>query len=274
MARITWDQMGDRFYETGVSRGVFYDREGHGVPWNGLTQVDRETNTDLEALYYDGVKYGDVASLGEFSGKLKAFTYPDEFLAYEGIGTVQAGFMVADQPPQRFGLCYRTEIGNDLDSAAGYMLHVVYNVLAVPDTKVYTTMSLDTEPVDFEWDITTVPEQIDNHRPTSHLMIDSRKVDPFLLADVEAILYGSDEEGGRDSFLPSLKSLLIFVQGWGRLIITDHGDGSWSAYSPVPGVVEMTDATSFEINADEAVIVDPDTYTVESSAFDTGELWH
>ena len=38
--RLTWDQVGERFYETGVSNGVLYKDDGYGVPWNGLTSID------------------------------------------------------------------------------------------------------------------------------------------------------------------------------------------------------------------------------------------
>ena len=44
MARLVWDKTGERFYETGVDRGVLYPiQEGgvysKGVAWNGLTAV-------------------------------------------------------------------------------------------------------------------------------------------------------------------------------------------------------------------------------------------
>ena len=44
MATLTWDQTGERLYETGVDHGVLYlpDDKGEyasGVAWNGLTTV-------------------------------------------------------------------------------------------------------------------------------------------------------------------------------------------------------------------------------------------
>jgi len=44
MARLTWDNTGERLYETGVDRGVLYIPDGNGaysdgVAWNGLTTV-------------------------------------------------------------------------------------------------------------------------------------------------------------------------------------------------------------------------------------------
>ena len=46
MAAIIWDKIGERYYETGVDRGVLYtyDNESNayneGVAWNGLTTVN------------------------------------------------------------------------------------------------------------------------------------------------------------------------------------------------------------------------------------------
>ena len=44
MSKLKWDQIGERWYETGVDRGVLYVRDNTGaypvgVPWNGLTAV-------------------------------------------------------------------------------------------------------------------------------------------------------------------------------------------------------------------------------------------
>ena len=44
MSKLVWDKTGERFYETGVDRGVLYpmgtDRTyPKGVAWNGLTAV-------------------------------------------------------------------------------------------------------------------------------------------------------------------------------------------------------------------------------------------
>ena len=41
--KLTWDQAGERLYETGVDRGVVYPQVGGAYPsgaaWNGLTGV-------------------------------------------------------------------------------------------------------------------------------------------------------------------------------------------------------------------------------------------
>ena len=49
------------------------------VPWNGLTQVHEGSSSEVKSFYLDGVKYLESLIPGDFSGKLKAFTYPEEF---------------------------------------------------------------------------------------------------------------------------------------------------------------------------------------------------
>jgi len=55
MAKLQWDQTGERFYETGVSKGVLYPvtdgAYGKGVAWNGLTNVMNHQKA-LKLLHY------------------------------------------------------------------------------------------------------------------------------------------------------------------------------------------------------------------------------
>lgn len=261
MTAITWDAIGERYYENGVSRGVLYGSDGLGIPWNGLTSVEESSVDKTEPLYIDGLKYGDLVTLGDFEGKINAFTYPDEFLLYEGVAEVLEGFSLTRQPKTRFGLSWRTEVNNDLGQSVGYKIHILYNLLAIPAEKTYETLSLDNEPLEFEWRISAIPEVIDNFRPTAYMVIDSRKVDPFLLLDIEEILYGNEEV---EPSLPPLNGLISFIQNWGRFIIIDNGDGTWTAVTPLDGIIEMLDPETFEITIDTAVYLDPDTYEISS----------
>lgn len=270
MAKIAWDQSGERYYENGVSQGVFYGADSKGVAWNGLISVESASVDEVDPLYLDGVKYTDIVTLGDYEGTITAFTYPDEFLPYEGIWTSQDGVFLAHQPKSRFGLSYRTEVSNDLGQSIGYKIHLLYNLLAVPADKKYETLSLDTEPGEFEWDVTAIPEDVDKFRPTAYVIIDSRKIDPFLMADIEDIIYGNTEDQAR---LPDLNSLVTFVMRWNRLIIVDNGDGTWTATSAVPGIIEMVSATEFEITSDSAVYLDAETYTITSTEKNEDILW-
>lgn len=269
MAKLVWDASGERFFEHSVSRAVFYGEDKVGVAWNGLLSVEEKGSDSAEPLYFDGVRYSDLVTVGDFEGSMKAFTYPDEFLAYEGIAEIEDGFFVGNQPKKRFALCYRTEVGNDEDQNVGYKIHLIYNVLALPSTKEHETLALTPEPLEFEWDISAVPVRIDKHRPSAHLIFDSRKLDPYLMADVEAILYGSDTT---DPMLPDFAPFVTFMQNWGRLVIVDYGDGTWSASSSIPGVISMLDSETFQITSDTATYLDADSYTIESDDPGTGDL--
>lgn len=261
MAKLVWDKVGERFYEDGVSRGVFYGSDRVGIPWNGLTSVE-ETNTDtVESLYFDGLKYAEIVTVGDFEGKIKAFTYPEEFLLYEGMSVQKGGFYLANQPKQRFGLSYRTEI-NDDQGAEGYKIHLLYNLIAVPSDKIYRTMALEVEPTDFQWDISAIPEQVDKSRPTAHVIIDSRKIDSILLEDIENIIYGTTDS---EPTLPDLNNVVTFVQKWGRFIVTDNGDGTWTAESPIEGVITMVSVDEFVIDTETAVYLDAESYRLSSS---------
>lgn len=262
MTAIIWDQAGERTFEYGVDRGVLYDPDGIGVPWNGLTSVEEANNNTVEAVYFDGIKINDLVTVGEFSGVIRAFTYPDEFLECEGTFEDQDGIFITDQPPKRFHLSYRTKVGNDLDQDAGYKIHLLYNLTANQATKQYQTLGLDLTPNEFEWAVTSIPEEISSFRPTAHIIIDSRKIDEFLLADIEEILYGNEEN---DPTLPPLTSLITFIRKWDRLIIVDNGDGTWSAISQTDGYIEMTGPDTFEVTSDTAIFLDADTYEISSS---------
>jgi hypothetical protein len=271
MAELVWDQVGDRLYETGISKGVLYKDDGYGVAWNGLTSIQEDISTEAEPIYFDGVKFNDVITIGDFTANLRAFTYPDEFLKYEGTLKDQTGFYVMNQPQSRFGLSYQTKIGDDIDGIeSGYKIHVLYNLTAVPAQRVYETLGEEVDPLEFEWSLTAIPEEIENFRPTAHVIFNSREIDPNLLQDIEDILYGDEEN---DSRLPSLKGLATFIRKWDRLIITDNGDGTWTAESGVEGIITMLDSTTFQIVSDTATYLDADTYTISSSEKNEEDVW-
>lgn len=271
MAALVWDQIGDRLYETGISKGVLYKNDGFGVPWNGLTSIEESVSTDVEPVHFDGVKFNDILTVGDFSAVLRAFTYPDEFLFYEGIIEDQTGFFIMNQPQSSFGLSYQTRIGDDVNGLdSGYKIHVLYNLIAVPSQKMYQTTSLSVDPLEFEWTITSIPENIETFRPTSHVVFDSHKMDSHLLEDVKAILYGDEDNNAR---LPSLQGLASFIRKWDRLVITDNGDGTWTAYTNVDGIITMLDDTTFQIISDTAEYIDADTYTIISSEKNEEDIW-
>lgn len=264
MPGIVWDAVGDRVYETGLDKGVLYLPDGSAVPWNGLTAIIEQFDKETSPVYYDGMKINDLVSLGDFAASMKAVTYPEEFVEIEGIVSTRRGLFFGDQLPQTFGLCYRTQIGNDLEGdVAGYKIHIIYNVTAIPNEKTYASMSADPSLMEFEWSITAVPEEISGIRPTAHIIIESSKLDPWLLEELEAILYGNTTA---DAALIPMLELVTYLNEWCRLKIVDNGDGTWSAISVRDGYISLdTIENLFTIININAVYIDPDTYIISST---------
>ena len=209
MSKLVWDKTGERLYETGVKQGVLYpmDEKGtypKGVPWNGLTNVtESPSGAEATALYADDIKYLNLMSNEEFGGTIEAYTYPDEFAECDGSASIATGVYIGQQSRKTFGFCYRTTIGNDVESNAhGYKLHLVYGALASPSEKAYSTINDNPEAVTFSWEFSTTPVNVTGFKPTACLTIDSTKVGAEKLAALEKILYGDDSDESAVARLP------------------------------------------------------------------------
>ena len=203
---LTWNNEGERFYETGVKKTVLYLKENKdssqkpyakGVAWNGVTSISESpSGAEATALYADDIKYLNLLSNEEFAASIEAYTYPDEFAECDGSAELATGVTVGQQPRKQFGLCYRTAVGNDVDGTEkGYKLHLIYNCLAAPTEKSYATINDSPEAITFSWDISTTPVEVPGHKPTAVVTIDSTKLDETgktKLTSLEEILYGKD----------------------------------------------------------------------------------
>ena len=204
MSKLVWDQTGERIYETGVKQGVLYpiSAEGtynKGVAWNGLTAVtESPSGAEATPLYADDIKYLNLMSNEEFGATIEAYTYPDEFAECDGSASLATGVFIGQQARKTFGMCYRTVLGNDTESNDhGYKLHLIYGALAAPSEKAYTSINDSPEAITFSWEVTTTPVNVTGHKPTACVTIDSTKCDEAKLAELEAILYGSESEEAR-----------------------------------------------------------------------------
>lgn len=197
MTKLTWDAIGTRRYENGVDRGVLYLPDGSAVPWNGLVSVTDTSDATVEEHFLDGVKYLNRRTPEDYSGTLKAVTYPDEFLPFEGIQSVETGLYATAQPVnQTFGLSYRTGMAND-EGSAGYKIHLLYNLTAKPDVKTYSTIGSSASADEFSWTLSGIPIKLPNMRPTVHVIIDSNKTGLEDLRYLEDYLYGTETSDGR-----------------------------------------------------------------------------
>lgn len=218
MAKLEWDKIEDRIFQAGVDRGVLYPLDGPGVPWNGITDVSEKTSREVKSYYLDGIKYLDHYVPGAYSAKLSAFTYPEELDQILGMHEWIPGVRVHDQRAGMFHLSYRTLIGDPLQGLdLGYKLHLVYNLTANPGDSASNSLAGNTSANTFDWNISGVQTSMWGIRPANHLSFDSRHMDPDLLANLEARLYGVDaneeeEIEGTDPAMPDLVQLLAELE--------------------------------------------------------------
>lgn len=204
MAKLVWDKTGERLYETGVKQGVLYPQAAggtypKGVAWNGLTNItESPSGAEATALYADDIKYLNLVSAEELGGTIEAYTYPDEFAECDGSAALTDGVFIGQQDRKTFGLCYRTTLGNDVDSNGhGYKLHLIYGALAAPSEKAYATINDSPEAITFSWEFKTTPVNVAGHKPTASLTLDSTKVSETKMAALEKILYGDGDTEAR-----------------------------------------------------------------------------
>lgn len=228
MSKLVWDQTGERYYETGVDHGVLYPMQtgglyNKGVAWNGLSAVNESpSGAEASPIYADNIKYLNLISTEEFNGTIEAYTYPEEFAECDGSATLAPGVYIGQQSRKTFGLSYRTQIGNDVDGQDhGYKLHLVYGCLASPSEKGYSTINDSPEAITFSWEFSTTPVNVAGYKPTALITIDSTKVNPTKLAELEEILYGKD--AGQGGSPAAVEPRLPFPDEVATLLAEDGG---------------------------------------------------
>lgn len=204
MSRLKWDEVGKRFYETGVDRGVLYpiqqdDTYSKGAAWSGLIGVDHKpSGAEATGKYADNMKYLNLISAEDLAGTIKAYYYPPEWGECDGSATVAPGVTVGQQSRKMFGLCYRTKLGNDtVGQNYGYKLHLVWGARATPSERNYGTTNESPDAIEFSWEFTTTPVDIPGFEPSAGMEIDSTGVTKAKLAALEDILYGAAEKEAR-----------------------------------------------------------------------------
>lgn len=258
MTKIIWGLPEEKVYETGVDRGVFYPKVGPGIPWNGLVSVaEGSDGGDLNLGYFDGAPYVIQKVKGEFSATLEAYTYPVEFEQYEAV----TDGLATHKRATPFGLSYRTLVGNEQDGQDhAYKIHIVYQALATPSTSDYISMGESVELVNFTWGITTLPVRITDAKPSSKFVIDSSVVYPWVLEELESILYGSNTQSPR---LPAIEELLDIFDRGSIFRVIDNGDGTWTATGP-DDAIQILDGGLFRISWPSAKWITDTTYTLTS----------
>ena len=198
MSRLKWDQTGEKQYETGVDRGVVYPQVAgaypKGAPWNGLTNATvTPSGAEPTPLWANNRKYANLMSAEEVGGKIEAFTYPDEFAECDGSATTKGGVRIRQQKRKPFGFTFRNKIGTDTDENYGYKIHLIYGALASPSEDSNSTINESPEAKTMSWEYSTTPVEIEGFDPSSHLEIDSTRVDATKLKELEDMLYGTED---------------------------------------------------------------------------------
>lgn len=249
MAKLVWDIAGNRYYETGVSKGVLFPMSAvpgvfsAGVVWNGLVNVSQSpSGAEASAIYADNIKYLNLISVEELEASIEAYTYPDEFAECDGSAVVVLGAKIGQQPRKMFALSYQTRIGSDLNPELGYKIHIIYGCQASPSEKSHDTINDSPEAMTFSWDITTTPVDVTGYKPTASIEIDSTKTEAAKLAALELILYGTTGVQARVPFPQEIIELLTSGSATAVLTLTDEGDNSIQAVTAYANVEGSSDA--------------------------------
>lgn len=213
--RLKWDEDTKRFYETGVDRGVLYLKSANGYntgeAWNGLSGVTNSPSGAEETeLYANNAKYGSLRSAEKFGCTIEAYTCPRSFYACNGVKVVN-GVNVGQQDRSAFGLTYRTLIGNDVSSEAGYKIHIIYGLTCSPSETAYSTVNDSPEAATMSWEATSTPTAVtidEIEKKTSEIVIDTTTLDGGTenadLKTLEDLLYGKDAASGAEATAATL----------------------------------------------------------------------
>lgn len=259
MARVTWHQQ-KRHY-AGLDRGMFYPKDGSGVPWNGLVSVDDGSNSEAPTpVYLDGVKLYNRTPRKEYAATLSAYTYPEEFEEYNGYEELTSGIYFGERNARAFGISYRTGQEN-----GSYRIHVVYGVIATPSASAYNTLTEQGAASVLSWTLVSTPIPLGGYQAVSHAIFDSRKTDPGILRHLEDILYGTAIKEPR---MPTPLEISELSAEDLPVSVTRLGDGNYEIWAPSyylevvdNEVFEFTGPTSevyadgrFEVHSEESTI--------------------
>ena len=211
MAKLVWDKVGEKLWETGVDRTVLFPMNTNGgyaagVAWSGITAINESpSGAEPTKIYADNIVYGVVMSPEEDAITIEAFTYPDEYAECIGEASVGTGAVIKQQSHKHFGLAYRTMVGNDtLGTEHGYKLHIFWDCISGASEDSNSTINDSPEQKTFSWSVTTLPVAAEGFQPTASMVIDSTKVPEAKLKQIEDLLYGTAE---KESALPSFDEL-------------------------------------------------------------------
>lgn len=204
MAKLVFDELGKRFYETGVSNAVLYPQADDGsypkgVAWNGITAANESpSGAESNDQYADNIVYLSLTGAEKFEGTIEAFSSPAEFDECDGMKELSKGLTVSQQTRKPFGFAYKSILGNDIKgNDYGYKLHIWYGCKAAPSERSHTTVNDSPEPQNPSWTVSSTPIAVPGAKPSSVLTFNSTTAPADKLKKIEDILYGTDEADAR-----------------------------------------------------------------------------
>lgn len=223
MAILQWDKTDEKFYQTGVDRGVLYvyntenglqSPYGPGIAWNGLTAVtEKPSGADSKKKWANNGVYANLRGKEEFGGTIEAFWSPEEFDECDGTIELIEGVKFGQQYRKSFGFCFRSLIGNDTDGLEhGYKLHLIYGATSSPTERKYDTVNESPDISALSWSFDTIPMNIvinDKQTSTSQIVIDSTQVAPAALTALENALYGTSDT---EPYMPLPNDILSLIR--------------------------------------------------------------
>lgn len=217
MAKMVWDQMAEKFFEGGCSKGVCYtdyDTTSKsytvGEAWNGISGfTDNPSGADEQASYADNIKYISLRGAENYGGTIKCFWYPENFRKCLGKKnpvsstdqSVLKGVTVSQQTRESFGFAVTTQVGNDVDGVnCGETIHIVWNATTSPSSKDYSSLNESPSPSELSFEFTANPVAVGDgtkFKPTANMEICTVGLDDDTdfqnaYAALKTVLYGAD----------------------------------------------------------------------------------
>ena len=215
MAKLVFDELGKRFYETGVSNAVLFPQADDGtypkgVAWNGITAANESpSGAESNDQYADNMVYLSLTGAEKFEGTIEAFSSPAEFDECDGMKELSKGLTVHQQTRKPFGFAYKSILGNDIKgNEYGYKLHIWYGCKAAPSERSHSTVNDSPEPQNPSWSISSTPVAVPGAKPSSVLTFNSTTTPADKLKKIEDILYGTEAADARLPLPTELLELL------------------------------------------------------------------
>lgn len=218
MAKLQWDAVGQRLYETGTSKGVLFVQTengayDNGVAWNGLSSVKKSPDGAEESpIYADNKKYLSLTSAENLKGSIDAYTYPEEFEVCDGSAAIHPGVYVGQQPRRAFGMVYSTIVGNDtMGNSYGEKLHFMYNVKVAPSERAYETVNDEPAALTFSWEFSTTPVDLEDIglEASAGIVVSRHEVSAEAWTSLVERVYGTEAD---EPSLPTIQEIIAMTE--------------------------------------------------------------